>query len=151
MTFLESRSVTQGTRERYRAVLLMWLDHRTKLGEVAEDDVAIDDSLCRFMTRLWLQGEQSNMGDYLLATRLFFRPEFSMWGLRKVPRAWRSLKGWRRCTPPRSRRALAWQIWRGLVWEFCRLCEWLMGVYILLLVTSCMMPNEPHQDAERRH
>ena len=85
----------------------MWPDHRTKLGEVAEDDVAIDDSLCRFMTRLWLQGEQSNMGYYLLAALLFFRPEFSKWGLRKVPRAWRSLRGWRRCTPPRSRRPLA--------------------------------------------
>ena len=72
MMFLGSRSVSQGTREGYIFVLLMRLDHRTKLGEVAVDDVAIDGSLCRFMTRLWLLGEHSNVGVFLLAALLFF-------------------------------------------------------------------------------
>ena len=108
---------------------------------MADEDV--DASLCRYMTRMYVAGEQSNAGDYLLAALLHHRPEFGKWGSRKHPRAWRALRGWRKATPPRSRSLLARQIWTGIIWELARRGEWQMGLYVLTMVTTYLRPSEP--------
>ena len=143
MTYLESRAVTAATRLRYRTSLAEWLTFRDAAGEEREDDEAMDDSLCRWMTAQWVRGEQANRGEVLMAALLHHRPEFNKMGGRTLPRAWRAVRGWRRSTPARSRAPLARQIWAGICWELCRRKQWLMAIYVLLMVCCYMRPAEP--------
>ena len=79
-TYLESRAVTAPTRKRYSESLEVWFAFRDETAEVLEDDAAIDQSLCAFMTKLWAAGHQSNQGEFLMAGLLHHMPELSRFG-----------------------------------------------------------------------
>ena len=143
LTLLESRAVKRPTREKYLKEVRAWLEHHdaTAAGHAADGDV--DASLCTYMTNLWAQGQQSYTGEALMAGLLHFMPEFNKFGDKKIPRAWRALRGWRLLTPARSRRPVAWPIWAGVCWELCRQGFYLRALYVLLMVTTYMRPGEP--------
>ena len=58
-------------------------------------------------------------------------PEFSVMGRRRVPRAWRALKGWKRLTPVVTRKPLPWPFWAGMSLEIAKVSP-SMGCFTLM-------------------
>ena len=101
---LEVIAVTPKVERYYKLSLskfILWADEQ-RIGLTS--DSSVDIALTRYMTELYLCGHQSSEGDKLLAALLHFAPEWGKFGHRSIPRAWRSLRGWRRRCPSRSRR-----------------------------------------------
>ena len=85
MTYLEGRSVSTATKGRYRKALSERLHFWAETGDEQEDDTVVDFSLCRFMNKLWLEGAEANVGDYILASCLFMCPRFNKFGDQNSP------------------------------------------------------------------
>ena len=105
MTYLEQVTVTKKTAQRYRKALgsfLAWASHIPR-GLLAAD-AEVDAALVAYMDELFLQGCQPDWGETLMAGLLWKMPEFGRYGRRKLARAWRAVKGWRKKCPARSRR-----------------------------------------------
>ena len=66
--------------------------------ELREDD-SVDSALVEFLNHRFHLGLQAWEGERPTAALLFFWPEIGRCGGRKIPRSWRSVKGWRRVTP----------------------------------------------------
>jgi hypothetical protein len=69
-------------------------------------------------------------------------PEFNKTGSRKVPRAWRALKGWRKLCPSRSRGPYPLAIWAALIWRFVCRQRLDMGSFLLMLLSTYCRPSQ---------
>ena len=136
--------ITVGPKvERYYKLALekfiKWADGR----KVAlTSDAKVDQALTQYMTDMFLRGLQSSEGDKLLAGLLHYAPEWGKNGHRTIPRAWRSLRGWRRRCPSRSRRPWPLEVWAAIAWKLAQRGQWSMMLYTLLLVCTYMRPGE---------
>ena len=129
------------SNQAYNEVLGEWLAFAS--GDRLVADAEADDSLTRWANSAYRRGFSANKGEKLLRALMRKVPEFGRFGNRHVPRCHRALEGWRRRTPPRSRDPHAFPIWATLIWEFCRAGEWLMAIYILVMVVCYFRPSEP--------
>ncbi|CAE7763388.1 NHX3 [Symbiodinium sp. CCMP2456] len=67
------------------------------------DEAQLDEALCDYADDQYLNGEDSNFGQKLLAALEFQRPEAAREGRLQVTRFRRALKGWRRMAPTQTR------------------------------------------------
>ena len=72
---------------------------------------------------------------------MMLEPEFSGMGRRRVPRAWRALKGWKRLTPVVTRKPLPWPFWAGMSLEIAKVSP-SMGCFTLMCVSGYFRPSE---------
>ena len=100
---------------------IKWADRHKK---ALTSDAQVDQALTQYMTDMFLEGLQSSEGDKLLAGLLHFAPEWGKNGHRTIPRAWRSLRGWRRRCPSRSRRPWPLEVWAALAWKLAQHGQW---------------------------
>ena len=91
MSLLEYLSAQPETVLVYRAHLLKWLEWADDGAWPLVVDEEVDAALVSFMNKAFLAGLQSWNGERLLAALLFYWPEFSKLGVRRIPRAWRVL------------------------------------------------------------
>ena len=68
----------------------------------------LDQTLVRYFDKLYLEGAAPHAGERLWAALRFLVPHYSAQGNVPLPRAARSLKGWRRLVPQVTRRPLPW-------------------------------------------
>ncbi|CAK0877880.1 unnamed protein product [Prorocentrum cordatum] len=95
----EQKAVQRQTRKQYQAELDRWQEFAS-LGDLKlVSDEKVDEMLVRFFERDFFLGEQAHRGTKLLAALMHAEPGFGRRGSRRVPRAWRALKGWGRLAP----------------------------------------------------
>ena len=67
-----------------------------------------------------------------------------------MPRYGRALKGWRSLVQKRTRRALPWCFWCGIMTELVRASQTPMGAFVLMCLSSYARPSEAYK-LLRRH
>ncbi len=70
-----------------------------------------------------------------LAALMMLEPEFSQMGRRRVPRAWRALRGWKKLTPTVTRKPLPWPFWCGIALVMGK-HRATMAVFVLMCVSG---------------
>lgn len=142
LSFLERKSVTGKVLEEYDKEL-NWFISQSGIGSLERaGDSEVDEELIRHFERLYLEGHQAFRGEKLLASLMFHYPGFGKNGGRKIPRAWRGLKGWRRLTPGRSRKPLLMGVWMALVVELCRMNMYAKAAFLAMMLSTYMRPGE---------
>lgn len=68
-------------------------------------------------------------------------PSYSRYGHMKLPRAWRSLRGWRKLVPARSRLAYPLAVWLAMSWRMVVRGQLQMAVFNLLQVSTYHRPG----------
>lgn len=145
---LEMGAISKGNRQIYVKELDQFLEWLRKsewtpaVGGDNTEDAEVDAHIVRYMTELWLQGHQASRGERLLCGLVFFSPEWGKLGARKIPRAWQSLKGWRRKCPSRSRRPYPLNAWSAMCWMMAAEEAWQMMVYTMLMLSAYLRPGE---------
>ena len=107
-----------------------------------EIDAELDDKLVQWMNLEFLRGARSWRGERLMAALMAIRSCFSRSGSRKVPRAFRALRGWRVLCPTYSRVPEDWPVWCAMAMELARDSNYLLGLGLLILVDCYLRPNE---------
>ena len=140
-TLLERRAVSRKVEKYYKKELTelepVLLENKVNVNIDSE----VDAALVQHMNGLFFKGEQSHRGDKLLASWMHLHPHYGKFGAKKVPRAWRALKGWRKLTPGRSRAAHSLPVWCGVA---CRLIAkgfLRMAIFLLLSLCSYARPS----------
>ena len=90
----------------------------------------------KYFNQAFLGGRQADFGEKTLASLLDLFPEFGRVGSRKLPRAWRCLKGWRKLPPPRL------PVWAGVVSRLIEAGHALKGARVLLGLCGYLRPHE---------
>ena len=62
-------------------------------------------------------------------------------GAKKIPRAWRALKGWRKLTPGRSRSAHPLAVWAAMACRMAARGRMRMAVFVLVALSSYARPS----------
>lgn len=140
-SILETFAATPRVREQYSKKMseLRSFLKRHRLPFVTNHD--IDSALVKYFNQKFLEGEQSHFGDYTMASLMDHDPSFSKMGDKKVPRAWRCLRGWRRLCPSRSRLALPLPVWCGISWRMIQRGHLQKAIFNLVQLSSYHRPG----------
>ena len=140
--FLESRAVGPLSQKSYKIAVSLWKAHITRVGLPTGDDEEIDAAVSDYFDHCFFLGLQPSAGERLLAGLMHYEPRFGRLGSSRLPRSWRSLKGWRRMVPPRSRKPLPWPVWAAIAWQLREAGRKDMAVFVLTSVTGYFRPGE---------
>ena len=143
LSVLERTAVMKAVDKTYLAAAGTMLRHLAARGINVDVDAdeTIDRGIVDYMNELWLKGVKAHSGNYLLAGLLHLKPEFGRLGARKLPRAWRALKGWRRLTPGKSRKAHALAVWAGVCYVMVTRGRRRMAIFVLMIVSTYARPS----------
>ena len=141
-TFLEYVSIGVEATEEYRKAVNLFLDwakkHNVVLGVAAEVDAGLVD----FMNSEYLRGRPSWEGEKLLAGIMYTYPVYSKNGRAKLPRAWRSLKGWKRMVPGRTRDPHSLGLWKAVAADLVQRSRRPMAVCAMMSLSGYLRPSE---------
>ena len=140
-SFLEARSVGPETLRRYREAVSRFEVFARRRGLSLGADEDVDNALVQFFTNEYFQGRHPSRGERTLSGLMMLKPQFSRMGSRKVPRAWRALRGWRRQTPTVTRKPLPWPFWAVMAVEIAKEVP-SMAVFTLMGVSGYFRPSE---------
>ncbi|CAE7731551.1 unnamed protein product [Symbiodinium sp. CCMP2592] len=101
----------------------------------------VDKYLTAYMNDLFLQGHPAHRGDKLMAGWMHCHPEFGRCGSKRLPRAWRSLKGWRRLSPGQSRKAFPLAVWAAIACELVSRGFLRMAIFTMVALSSYARPS----------
>ena len=141
-SFLERNTVDKKARARYDPSLESFLAFTTAERLPLETSKDWDSALVLFMNRRFFEGHQAYVGEVVICAVMDRLPEFSRGGSKSLPRAWKCVKGWRRLTPGRSRRAWPWAFWFGMAAMMVRQEELMAAVLLLVAVSTYARPSE---------
>ena len=96
------------TRERYTSVYRAMLDYTLQQGMKMETMTEVDTSVSKYLEHLYMDGEDTPMGNYVVAALCFHRPELK--GNQNLPKTLQALKGWRKLSPARSRMPIPYEV-----------------------------------------
>ena len=139
MTLLEHGAVGPQTRQLYAIELANFLKYASPRGiqSISSTDPAtLDRILADYLTMLYVQGYQAYRGDRLGAAILHYHPEFGRLGSLKLPRMWRSIKGFRKLCPGKSRLAYPLPIWAAIATCMRQRNRLRMALFVLMAVSS---------------
>lgn len=105
---LEDMSILAVTCDEYLNRLLEFDAFRRRYGLLSDDPVKIDIALRNFMDFRFLQGGELSDGHRLLVAWAWAHPTFSKHGKYTLVTACRSLQGWKRLAPLKTRAPLPW-------------------------------------------
>lgn len=141
-SFLERNTVDKKSRVRYDSSLKSFLAFVECEGLHLDSSKDWDSALVLFMNRRFFEGHQAYVGEVVICAVMDRLPEFSRGGNKALPRAWKSVKGWRRLTPGRSRRAWPWGLWAGMAAMMVKQNELMAAVLMLIAVSTYARPSE---------
>ncbi|CAE8693166.1 unnamed protein product [Polarella glacialis] len=142
LTFLEQAAIGLKVRQQYTKDLQAFLDDAARARLPLVTDGQTDEALVKYFNKEYLAGSQAHLGNRVMAAFLDRWPEFGRLGKRKTPRAWRALKGWRRLTPGKSRKAHALPVWAAITWRMIVRQQVRMGIFNLVQVSTYARPGE---------
>ena len=141
-TFLEAHSVTAATRIRYQMHVSELVAYADKTNAVLVEDAEVDDCVVKWMNDEFKAGRRAWRGESMLAAVMFTFPAFSRHGGRKLPRAFRCLRGWRTLSPPMSRTPLPWPMWAALALQLVRQGHGRAAIAVIVMVEAYLRPSE---------
>ena len=103
-TVLEMSAVQEPTLKDYRRRLGRFHTWLATQGAPALSVANVDDWLALYMEQMFLEGYHVGEASKLVAALQHFWPQIR----EHTPRAWRSIKGWAKLAPPRTRAPLPW-------------------------------------------
>ena len=139
--WLESQSVSAKTRASYREALDRFHGWCHRCGLTLRGDETVDAALVQFFTSEYFKGAHPSRGERTLAALMMLEPEFSQMGRRRVPRAWRALRGWKKLTPTVTRKPMPWPFWCGMASVMGRQRP-TMAAFVLMCVSGYFRPSE---------
>ena len=140
-SLLEKAAVSPRVRESYNKRLEEVMTFFDKEKVDFRLDSQVDAALVKLFNIRYQEGNGSYVGDYMLAALMDKYPDFNKTGSRKIPRAWRSLKGWRKLFPSRSRLAYPLAVWCGISWRMVERGHVQKAVFNLLQVSTYSRPG----------
>jgi hypothetical protein len=138
---LEAATISKRARDNYNSKLKDPTHFVEKNGLPFVSDRDIDSALVTFFNAKYAEGEGAHHGDYVLAAFMDRVPEFGKYGSRKIPRAWRNLKGWRKLCPSRSRLAYPLPVWCAISWQMVCMGHVQKAVFNLMQVSTYLRPG----------
>ena len=111
LTLLERKAIGTASEKMYQKELKAFMDYAGCRGLNLKEGETVDRLMVQYMNHCYLAGHQAYVGDRLIASWMHHYPEYSKSGVRKIPRALRCLKGWRRLCPGRSRVPYPLSVW----------------------------------------
>ena len=141
-SFLEKNTVEPKSQFRYDSSLRTFLAYTEANSLPLTTSLDWDEALVTFMNRRFFEGHQAYIGEVLICAVMDKLPEFSKGGNRSLPRAWKCVKGWRRLTPGRSRRAWPMAFWAGMATRLVQRGQLVQAVLLLVAVSSYARPSE---------
>ena len=109
LTFLERQAVSRLVEKYYLKDYKQLTEYCLRGGTNMDDEQALDTALVRYFNELYRRGEQHHRGEKVLATLMHHKAEYGRLGAKKIPRAWRALKGWRKLTPAAPYPPIHWR------------------------------------------
>ena len=137
---LERESVTEATRQDY-ANKLEQFKRSARLRDLNIPPDILDAKLVKFFGQGFLAGDSYTHGEKVWAAVRFYVPSFASHGHLHLPRSARSLKGWRKLCPTKTRRPLPWDIAAAVAWNLL-LTSTGMCIAWLLMLDTYMRPGE---------
>ncbi|CAK0789045.1 unnamed protein product [Prorocentrum cordatum] len=104
-------------------------------------DPVVDPALVTYLSGLYQAGAHLSWAEKLMAGELRFNPDFSGYGARRLPRAWRCLRAWRRPGPPRTRQPWALAMWCAMAWRMQAWGSLQMAVFTSVAGGVCGRPS----------
>ncbi|CAK0855451.1 unnamed protein product, partial [Prorocentrum cordatum] len=137
----EEASLTLKTRGQYKRLLS---DFQTKQNvvDLSLHPAELDAHVVCYFDRLFLEGKAPSTGEKLIAAIQYVVPVYNAKGMMTLPRATRSLRGWRRLVPRRTRRPLPWEVVAAIAVNLLRMEGLGMALAWLLMVDTYMRPGE---------
>ena len=142
LSYLEACSVTEKVWKDYRQRVVALLEWCEKQGLPMTTDAEVDEVIVKYMNVKFERGYHSHEGEKLLAGFACLFADFGPKGSRKLPRAHRALKGWRRKAPPRSRRPVPWMVVAAVACRLSRKRLYKMGAWVILSYGGYLRPKE---------
>ena len=139
--FLVKKALTDPVVKEYRYEMDSFEKYEAEHGGQAVAGDALDKLLTKYMQMLFFAGHEASRGGKLLAAVMHFRPEYSRIGTSSLPRAWRSLRGWRRLCPGRSRLPEARPFWQALAVVMIGEGELQKALFTLMMVDTYLRPG----------
>ena len=102
-SILELNSVKEPQRRDYSRRLEKFYAFADHFELDIAKEKGLDEVLCEYADALYMEGEDCNCGQKLLAALELEMPEWHREGVLKLPRFRRALKGWRKLAPPQTR------------------------------------------------
>ena len=96
----------------------------------------------KWLNRLYMGGHHLSKGEKFCAAFLFFHPNFGKKGRRNTARVWRALKGWKRKSPPRSRKPRTWPEIAAIANRLVMRGEFMKAVWVLLCFGGYLRPSD---------
>ena len=132
-----------------RSSLLQYIRSLGILSELAitstTDPNIVDADLSAWMNKNFLQGGKPWNGEKAMAAVLAFSPSLCARGTNPLPRCWRTLKGWRKLNPGRSKLNRGHAVWCAIAMKFVRRNRWRVGVMEVLRLYLYLRVSEAFQ------
>jgi len=141
MEFLEMESVKEPTRVMYTGRMEDFKEDAGLADLTAAEPAVVDGALVQHFQKKYLRGYQAATGMQVIAALMFFLPCYGRLGDKKVPRAWRALKGWRMLTPSRSRQPEPLTTWAMLMHWLVAQGAPLMAIWLALSLSTYLRPS----------
>jgi hypothetical protein len=130
-SYLELQSVTPGTLKQYLDGLgLAFASPDFCLTQASQSET--ETKLVEWMYSQCYKGDGPNTGEKVLAALMALLPQYSRSGSMHIPRVFRTLAGWRRLVPHRSKKLQPWAVWTAIAVEMCREGELRAAIGVLL-------------------
>ena len=132
LSLLERRAVGLATEKMYVKEYEEFMTFARPRGLNLDHAEKVDALLVEFMNLQFLSGHQAYKGDRLIASWMHHRVMFSKVGAKRIPRALRALKGWRRLCPGRSRTPYPLAVWCGMAALMKEMGHPMMSIFAML-------------------
>ena len=142
LSLLESRAVMVSISKQYSQELNQFMDFGRPRGLDTKDEDMMDGTMVEYLNQMFLQGHQSYRADRLIAAVLHYYPEYGRMGAKKLRRTWRAIRGYRKLTPGKSRKAYPLALWCAMAVELKKQGKLRMSVFLMLSVSTYARPSE---------
>ena len=142
LSLLESRAVMVSTSKQYSQELNQFMDFARPRGLDTKDEMMMDGMMVEYLNHLFLQGHQSYRADRLIAAVLHYYPEYGRMGAKRLPRTWKAIRGYRKLTPGKSRKAYPLALWCAMAVELKKQQRLRMSVFLMLSISTYARPSE---------
>lgn len=142
MSYLESRAIGAATSTQYMKELKEFLKYAGPRGMDLKEPTSVDETIVEYLNKMFAEGHQCYRGDRLIAAFLHHHPQYGKNGSLKLPRCWRAIKGFRKLTPGKTRKAMPLAVWAAVAVEMRRRAHPRMAVFLVLAISTYARPSE---------
>jgi len=142
LTDLEAASVMPQTWQNYAKTVIQFRTYAALHQLELSSPDAVDLSLARYLDVLFSVNRDVNEAQKLYAAWCALYPAYGRLGTHRLPRVLRTLKGWNRRAPPKTRVPLPFVFMMGIAFEMATSGSPVAAVALMLAFTAYLRPSE---------